>query len=130
MSLPTLAPCSSLSSAQRRSLVLWRPGQRLNPQPEIRGAMAFSATYAMCDYGCGKVNTSGLEPAAPSRSSAGPHFNTLISAPSWFFAIWRRECRIAILTKSLQDTVRVAHPLPAQPDSAQDSQLNVFTEAR
>jgi len=43
---------------------------------------------------------------------------------------WRRECRIAILAKSLQDTVRVLYRLSAQPDSAQDSQLKVFTEAR
>jgi hypothetical protein len=45
-------------------------------------------------------------------------------------AVWLQRCRIAILRESLQDTVRVSHLPPAEPDSAQDSQSKVFTEAR
>jgi hypothetical protein len=42
-------------------------------------------------------------------------------------ATWLHECRIAILTESLQDTVGVSHLLPAQSGvhSVQDSQLKV-----
>jgi hypothetical protein len=44
---------------------------------------------------------------------------------------WLRIVRVDILGQSLQGTVRgLAHPIPAVPDSAQEMQLKVFTEAR
>jgi hypothetical protein len=95
-------------------------------------------------YGCGKGNTtpevstlscSGLW--AVQAATSGPscrtrqHMSSLRTRGTLVLsAVWRQRSRIDILRESLQDTVRVSHLPPAEPDSAQDSQSKVFTEAR